>query len=80
MEFFLQRSQSPALLFSSHRDQIGTEAFSRRVAETWMKRGVQVTSKCFESSEHVRHIQKYPEEYLKLLHDHWTRVNLLGQN
>lgn len=75
--FYNNQVRSPALILSSKTDMIGTDEFSRRVVERWRVNGVNVTYKCFEDSQHVRHMQQYPEEYLKLLRDHWERVKLL---
>lgn len=79
-EYFLQnRTKSPALIFCSKVDPVGTEAYARKLMLDWKSRGINVTLKCFDDSEHVKHYLKYPEEYKKLLHDHWDRVKLLDR-
>jgi Eukaryotic protein of unknown function (DUF829) len=75
--FYNNLARTPALVFASKIDDIGTEQFASEIVDTWRKNGVDVTYKCFEDSLHIKHFQKYPEEYLKLVHDHWDRVKLL---
>jgi alpha-beta hydrolase superfamily lysophospholipase len=78
--YFNNLSKTPALVFSSKADPIGTSNFAKEFGEKWKARGTDVTYKCFEDSEHVKHFQKYPEDYLKTLHDHWEKVKLLEKN
>lgn len=70
---------APALIICSKTDIIGTKLFGEEVARRWRQKGVDVTFKCFEDSDHVKHYQKYPEEYLKSVHDHWEKVKLLDR-
>jgi len=69
--------RSPALLLYSKVDPIGLEEFNIKLAKYWRENGIDVTHNCFEASNHVRHFQKYPDIYLKFLHEHWDRVKLL---
>lgn len=71
--------RSPALIFASKIDPIGTPEFMKVLAKRWEANGVDVTFKCFEDSPHIKHFQKYPEEYMKLVHDHWKLVGLLDR-
>lgn len=69
--------KAPALFFFSKADQIGTENASRNLADDWMKAGVDVTLKCFDSSPHVGHFVKYRDEYLKYLLEHFINLKLI---
>lgn len=68
---------TPYLIFASKSDAFATESVANELAETWKANGADVTLKVFEDSAHVKHFQKYPEVYLKCLHEHWERVKLL---
>lgn len=68
---------SPALFIGSKIDKIATTEFSKECIEKWKNRGTDVTYKLFEDSEHVKHLQKYPEEYLKSIEEHWKKVKLI---
>lgn len=69
--------KAPALLVSSKIDPIGAPEFAEDLSNYWRSKGVDVVYKCFEDSQHIKHYQKYPDEYLKLLHAHWEKVKLL---
>lgn len=58
-------------------DLIGTDEFAKRVVDSWCRKGVDVKLKIFPDSPHIKHMQKYPKEYLQLLHEHWDKVKLL---
>ena len=75
--FYDNLARTPALVFASKVDPIGTESFASEVVKRWRANGVNVTYKCFEDSPHVKHFQTYPDEYLKYLHNHWNLVKLL---
>lgn len=70
-------ARAPALVFASKIDKIATEEFAADTVKRWKDEGIDVTYKCFEDSFHVKHLQKHPEEYLRLLHAFWGRVRLL---
>ena len=69
--------RSPALLFASKVDRIGTSEFLEQYAASWRANGVDVTTKVFEDSLHIKHYQTYPEEYIKYVHNHWEKTKLL---
>lgn len=74
------RATAPALFFASKVDPIGTEAFIESVAKRYKERKIDVTYKCFPDSPHIKHFQKYPEEYKKLMHELWDKAKLLERN
>lgn len=53
----------PALILVSHDDAVGNPEANQRVRESWLKLGLHVQWKCFDSSSHVGHLHRYPEEY-----------------
>lgn len=71
--------KSPALVFGSKKDRIVTPDFTEAYINKWKDNGVDVTFKCFEGSSHLRYSLDHPEEYLKLVHEHWKRVKLLDR-
>lgn len=77
--FYEHRATSPALFFASKIDPIGTVDFIESVVKRYKERNIDVTYKCFDDSEHVKHYQKYPEEYMAYIHQHWDKVKLLDR-
>ena len=53
----------PGLLLVSHDDVVGNPEANQRVMKCWQNNGIEVQWKCFDSSSHVGHLLKYPEEY-----------------
>jgi pimeloyl-ACP methyl ester carboxylesterase len=75
--FKANRLTSPALFIGSEFDTIVTPEISLGYAQTWRRKGTDVTCKLFNESEHVSHYQVYPEEYLQTLEELWRKVKLL---
>lgn len=75
--YFTNSLRAPALLIVSKTDPVGAESSNRRLADTWNSNGIKVTWKCFDDSPHVMHFMKHREEYLRVLFDHLTSVNLI---
>ena len=75
--FKFQVVPAPALFIGSKTDIIGIPEFTRSIIEIWKDKGVDVTYNCFEKSDHIMHFKTYPQEYLKLVEDHWKKVKLL---
>ena len=75
--FYLNLSRAPALVIASKVDPIGTEEFNREFVAKWRAHGMDVTYVCFDDSEHIKHMLKYPDEYTKAMHDLWDKVKLL---
>jgi predicted alpha/beta hydrolase family esterase len=75
--FLDKQSKAPALLITSKPDPVSTPEFIAEIAQNWQSNGVDVTVKVFEDSPHIKHFQKYPEEYTKLMHENWEKTNLL---
>lgn len=69
--------KAPALIFISKTDSIGTEDANRKMADNWIRAGVDVTWKCFDASPHVGHFVKYRDDYLESLLNHLRSVNLI---
>jgi pimeloyl-ACP methyl ester carboxylesterase len=74
---FLKHSKAPALLMTSKPDPVSTPEFVDEIAQTWKSNDVDVTVKVFEDSPHIKHFQKYSEEYTKLMHENWKKSKLL---
>ena len=70
-------ARTPALLITSKVDRIGTDEFNKQLVAKWKAHGMDVTYVCFDDSEHIKHMQKYPEEYTKAMHELWDKVKLL---
>jgi len=68
---------APALFILSKNDPVGAEASNRRVADSWISNGVNVTWKCFDKSPHVGHFHKHPHEYKQYLFDHLCSINMV---
>lgn len=73
---FYPMATSPALIFVSKKDPFASLNFAIKIADTWKASGVDVKLKVFEDSEHVKHFQKHPEDYLKNLKDFWNHSKL----
>lgn len=69
--------RAPALFFLSKTDPVGAEASNRRVADSWIANGINITWKCFDRSPHVGHFLKHREEYLQHLFDHLRSINMV---
>jgi hypothetical protein len=80
--FINNKVSSPALLIGSKVDRIARTEFLMKSMKSWqtLHEGMKVDCKIFNDSDHVKHYQKYPEEYLKTLQNHWDEVKLFGAN
>ncbi|CRK96213.1 CLUMA_CG009641, isoform A [Clunio marinus] len=78
--FYNNLARAPALIMASKADVLGKVEFAEEVVRRWRTNGVNVTYHCFDDSAHLKHMQKYPKEYLKLVYDHWELIQLkLGE-
>lgn len=77
--FHMNSIHTPALFFVSKTDPVGAEASNRRVADSWISNGVNLTWKCFDRSPHVGHFMKHREEYTATLFEHLRSINLVKQ-
>lgn len=68
---------APALFILSKTDPVGAEASNRRVADSWISNGINVTWKCFDRSPHVGHFLKHREAYMESLFNHLRSINLV---
>lgn len=68
---------APALFFVSKTDPVGSELSNRRVADSWISNGINLTWKSFDRSPHVGHFLKHRDEYLQYLFDHLRSINMV---
>jgi esterase/lipase len=68
---------APALFIVSKTDPVGAVSSNRRVADTWISNGINVTWKCFDNSPHVMHFMKHREAYTQYLFDHLASINMI---
>ncbi len=61
--------QIPQLYLHSKRDTVCPPETVREVMDSQRAVGREVTSHCWQDSEHVRHFSKHPEEYTKTIAD-----------
>ena len=59
-------SRWPQMYLYSKADKIVNYKYVEQVVDHRMKLGVDVTSHCYENSEHVAHLRKYRESYINL--------------
>ncbi|KAG5679530.1 hypothetical protein PVAND_009091 [Polypedilum vanderplanki] len=69
--------RAPALFITSKNDPVGAESSNRRVADTWISNGVNLTWKCFDNSNHVMHFMEHRKEYIKLVFNHLASINMI---
>lgn len=77
--FHHQAIDAPTLMFYSKIDPIGTVATNEEIAGALKACGLRVTTKVFEDSPHVGHLQKHREDYLKYLMDHLKSCDLIAE-
>lgn len=53
----------PALIINSKLDEVTSVEDTTRLVDTWRNKGLDVTLRMFDDSEHVKHIVKYPDCY-----------------
>lgn len=75
--FYTNLCHAPALFFLSKTDPVGAEIPNRRVADSWIAAGVDLTWKCFDRSPHVQHYMKHKEEYTQGLFDHLEKIKMI---
>lgn len=75
--FHTNYCHAPALFFVSKTDPVGAEASNRRVADSWISNGINLTWKCFDRSPHVGHFMKHRDEYLSYLFNHLRSINMV---
>jgi PREDICTED: lethal (2) k09913-like len=68
--------RAPALLFTSSADLIGHFQMSKRLQSVWSNLGIDVKHVNFDSSSHVQHYVKYPQEYCKQLDEFLNKLKL----
>ncbi|KAL3266726.1 hypothetical protein HHI36_010887 [Cryptolaemus montrouzieri] len=71
---------SPALLFLSKTDPIGSFKSNSTVKETWENMGIKVYWKCWDKSPHVGHFHKHREEYIESLNKFLEDISLISQS
>ncbi|XP_063923483.1 transmembrane protein 53-A [Zophobas morio] len=68
--------KAPALMFVSKSDPVGSEKSNLRVMENWIKSGISVQWKCWDTSPHVGHFHRYPDEYIEELNKFLDGIGL----
>lgn len=71
--------RSPALLFFSKADPVGTVESNTMLKADWEALGVKVYTKCWDDSAHVCHFVKHQKEYLSELNLFLERLGLISQ-
>lgn len=70
--------RTPALMFVSEDDPVGSVASNAVVRADWQRLGIECAWKCWERSEHVSHFARHREEYLEELLGHLRRLELVA--
>lgn len=61
--FYNRPLKSPALFLNSENDPIAPMDVIRGLQKFWVQDGIKVTTKTWESTPHVGHMQRHPDEY-----------------
>jgi len=69
-------NKAPALVMVSNKDHIGERYMNEKLVKCWQDKGIDVSFKVFESSGHVQHLTKYPEEYADEIDSFLKKVQL----
>lgn len=67
----------PALMINSKQDSVSCLDACLRVADSWRKKGIDVTFVTFDDSKHVQHMGMYPEQYATKVLRHLRKTKLL---
>lgn len=76
-KFLTSPLRAPALIFASKSDQIGGWQKSFQATDVWRSKGVDVTWKCYDDSNHVQTMRVHQSEYVKLIVQHLKNTNVL---
>lgn len=76
-QFHQNLVRSPALMFVSEDDPVGSVSSNQAVRQDWLRLGMRCDWKCWSRSEHVMHFMRHREEYLGTLMEHLGRLELL---
>ncbi|RUS80707.1 hypothetical protein EGW08_011530, partial [Elysia chlorotica] len=68
----------PSLMLYSRSDPIGVDRNIEKVMSRWKQVGVPVMSRCWESSPHVSHFHRHPDEYVEAVLKFLDSVGLSG--
>lgn len=66
----------PSLMLYSRSDPIGVDRNIEAVIAKWKRMGIPVMSRCWESSPHVSHFHRHPDEYVETVLKFLDSVNL----
>ncbi|CAG5116239.1 unnamed protein product [Candidula unifasciata] len=69
----------PSLLLYSRSDPIGVDTKIEQVMKKWKAAGVPVMARCWESSPHVSHFHRHPDEYVEAVLKFLDSVGLTKQ-
>ena len=75
--FYDKPLKAPALFLCSLKDQISTMDVIREVTDGWTnKSGITCNMKAWENTPHVGHMQRYPDEYKKIVEEFLTNIGM----
>lgn len=69
--------RTPALMFVSHDDPVGSVSSNDSVRQDWLALDIECTWKCWDHSEHVCHYMRHKEEYRETLFAHLEHIGLV---
>ena len=75
--FHTNLCHAPALFFVSKTDPLGPVISNKRVADSWISSGVDLTFKCFDESQHVWHYFEHEQEYTEALFRHLRKTKMI---
>lgn len=59
------KMRSPSLMLYSRADPVGVDHRIEEVMQQWRERGITVSGRCWQSSPHVSHFHRHPDEYVE---------------
>ncbi|GFR70860.1 transmembrane protein 53 [Elysia marginata] len=68
----------PSMMLYSRSDPIGVDRNIEKVMVKWKKMGIPVMSRCWQSSPHVSHFHRHPDEYVEAVLKFLDSVGLSG--
>lgn len=76
-QFHNNMVRTPALMFVSEDDPVGSVSSNDCVRRDWQRLGIECDWKCWAKSEHVSHYMRHQREYLDVLYAHLDRLQLV---
>lgn len=69
--------KKPALFLLSHSDPIGSVKANNLLKQSWESLGIRCDWKCWDTSPHVAHFQRYRGDYTNILFGFLQSVNMI---